>query len=144
MSIRNVNDLHNIRMCHNIITKSVYCENETHGEYRKVICRNMWFKPWNKVVKCKKQRDLRDELAVECDLCRTEGPKPTIEPWNTICITLPVEETTSSREASPELWSWDDDTGLDMDGVGAEVVVDTDTDTSLQEMSKEEPEEQKT
>lgn len=127
------------KMCHNIITKSAYCDNETHGEYRKVTCKNMWFKPWNKIVKCKNQRDLRDELAVECNLCKIEGPKPAVEPWNTVCSTLPAERPNFSREPSPEPWSWEENAGQNTSEEGSEEAADTDTDISLPELLKEEP-----
>ena len=98
-----------ITMCHNIITRSIHCDDPFHGDYHKVHCQNMWFANWQKVVKCKKQRDLKIETAEECQSCQIEGPKPAVEPWESILPTTPPRASIdNSRDNSPEVWTWSD------------------------------------
>lgn len=86
-------------------------------------------------MRCKKQRDLQNELAEECQTCKTEGPKPILEPWGEIDQSHLSETTTSPSDSTIELWDWSDQEKGDTDET--DVLIDDGLEQSSAEQNSE-------
>lgn len=90
----------------------------------------MWFANWEKAARCKKQREVKEDLAEECQLCQM-NPPIAVTPWDAVTEDDKSEGNMSTREASPESWVWSGSS--DSDGRIEETLdlVDEDTETSI-------------
>lgn len=66
----------------------------------------MWFASWEQAARCRNQKDVKEELAEECEMCLLEGSKVPFDAWSTPPGDEEAEDSESTVESLPESSTW--------------------------------------